>query len=164
MRFTYILPALLTVLIFSACDKDDKDCWDKGKCDFCDDKDWDFLGEKDNDKSTDWDDDKNADWDDKDTYNNSEDDLIGNDDDKHCGNEIEEIVVEPLVLDESCGCYVEGIIKYVEDDETIAMVKYHDSECEGKATKILCYDGDCEHKKAECCTFYQECGDEGWTK
>lgn len=144
MKLQYLGFALMVVLFASSCNKEDKDCWDKKECAFCDEKDFPFKG-----KSDAYEDDK------KDTGKNE-----GKDDgqeEKGCEHDIKEIIVEALVMDESCGCYVDGMVKYTKDNQTIALIKYHNPECTGEAIKVLCHDGDCESKKASCCTFIQEC-------
>jgi len=66
-------------------------------------------------------------------------------------------VLKPLVIDESCGCIVEGYVKYLKDGQTVALVDYGSGECDKWATINNCVDGKCEHKEASCCKFEQVC-------
>ncbi|NQY11866.1 MAG: hypothetical protein HRT71_20415 [Flavobacteriales bacterium] len=70
---------------------------------------------------------------------------------------VTQYIVKPLVVDESCGCIVQGFVKYVKDGKTVALVDYGDGTCDGWATKNICVDGNCEHKKASCCKFEVTC-------
>ena len=71
-----------------------------------------------------------------------------------------EYVVEELVIDESCGCIVEGMLKYVEiaNNRTASLIKFASKDCEGYGYKILCKDGKCEHKfGASTCLLELDC-------
>lgn len=144
MRLPLLSLFLLLGLIFTACEKMDNDkCHEKQTCDYCDDKDWDDKdhqdGDDDNDKG---DTDKASDK--------------AENDQKSTDEAWEKTIVEPLVLNEDCGCYTAGIIKYVSGDDVV-LVKYDNKDCDGKAYKIYCDDGDCESEKAKCCVFNQKC-------
>lgn len=134
---------LLFGVLFTACDKGDDDhCYKKKTCDYCEDKDHDWDVEKENDQS-----DKGG--------SDKANDPAGDDQMQSCGA-WEKIVVEPLELNDACGCYTGGMIKYVKGDEVV-LVKYDNDACDGKSYKIYCDEGDCESDKAKCCVFYQKC-------
>ena len=176
MSISKFLSLLLIAIITVSCGKFDKDCEKDAKCTFCEDTKFERKGKaigwlKDKIKEDDvwedkdeWDED-GGDWDedDKDDFSNEWDEYDidrEHKEDGRCGNSMQQIIVEELVVDESCGCIVDGMVKYVSDGETIALIKYNDPECEGYAYKILCVDGDCESKKAKCCKFEQDCDSE----
>ena len=150
-----LLPLIAFTLFFiTSCRKEDKGCWDKKECTFCKDKSYE-KGDK-----------GKKDWNKEEAESGVKSAAEGKDKEYGekdvekggCKHEMTEIVVEPLILDESCGCYADGMVKYVKNDQTIALVKYYNEDCDGVATKILCFDGDCESKKATCCQFVQDCG------
>ncbi len=166
MSFSKLLAFILIAFISTSCGKFDKDCDKDSKCTFCEDDKFEGKG-----RAMDWLEDKledhdeddiveDGDWDDEDFSNEWDNKEIEREHDKdgRCGNSIQHIIVEELVIDESCGCIVDGMVKYVSNGETVALIKYNDFECEGYAYKIHCIDGDCESKKAKCCKFEQECG------
>ena len=70
---------------------------------------------------------------------------------------ITKYIVEPLVVSQECGCIVSGMVKYVKNDKTMALVKYGDGKCDNYAIKILCFDGNCDSKKAKVCKFTMKC-------
>ncbi|MCP4438873.1 MAG: hypothetical protein GY810_08000 [Aureispira sp.] len=70
------------------------------------------------------------------------------------------IVVEPIQKSADCDCIVGGLIKYVENGKTTALVNYGDGTCDNLATKTSCYDGDCEHAKATVHEFEMDCNKE----
>jgi hypothetical protein len=78
-------------------------------------------------------------------------------DSSELASNIEKIVVEPLVIDQSCGCVVSGLVKYLENGKTVALINYGKGECDTWATKQICFDGKCDHKKAKCCKFELDC-------
>ncbi len=63
-------------------------------------------------------------------------------------------MVKPLVVSADCNCIVEGVVKYVENGKTVAMVYYGDGECGESAKKVFCVDGNCDSKKVTVCYFY----------
>lgn len=65
--------------------------------------------------------------------------------------------VEPIVVDPTCNCIVSGLVKYVENGLTVAMVDYGKGECDAWAVKKLCVDGKCEGELVSCCKFEQVC-------
>lgn len=151
-----IRSTFLTVLIaftLISCEKFDKDCNKDLECSFCLEKD--FPGKKGEKDKGDIDaaaGDKVKDNHQQGTYGEHNGGCS-----KDSKSEIKEIIVEPILYDEECGCATSGLIKYVKDNKTIALVKYTEDGCKGIATKILCHDGDCQSKKAKCCTFEQDC-------
>jgi len=72
---------------------------------------------------------------------------------------LEKYIVKPLVVDESCGCVVSGLIKYVKDNKTVALIDYGKGECDEWAVKTLYdEDGNCNGKsKNSYCKFKIEC-------
>ncbi|MDC1221435.1 hypothetical protein N8Z47_02060 [Salibacteraceae bacterium] len=169
MSLSKLLSLVLIVFISFSCGKLDKDCDKDNKCTFCEDEKFEGKGRAMGwlkDKLEDHDDDdfeRDGDWDgDEDFSNEWDENEIEREHNKdgRCGNSMQQIIVEELVIDESCGCIVDGMVKYVKNGETIALIKYNDPECEGYAFKILCDDGDCEGKEAKCCKFEQDCDSE----
>jgi hypothetical protein len=149
----FILTSLILSLAFMSCGKFDKDCDKDLSCSFCMDKDFPV---KDNvADNSDFDKGQESDLKGKDFDNKEKGEHKGCDKDKK--SVMEEIVVEPIYYDESCGCATSGLVKYVKDNKTIALVKYDDPECTGYGIKIQCYNGDCESSKAKCCKFEQDC-------
>jgi hypothetical protein len=171
MSISKLLSFLFIILISASCGKFDKGCKKDNKCTFCEDEKFEgkglFMGwindKLDDEKEDDRDEDGDWDKDDKDDFSNEWDDKEidrEHKEDGRCGNSIQQVIVEELIIDESCGCIVDGMIKYIQDGETVALVKYNDTDCEGIGYKIHCVDGDCESKKAKCCIFEQECDQE----
>lgn len=77
------------------------------------------------------------------------------------GAKYTEYVVEPLYISEDCGCIEKGYLKYVskEDGKTAALVKFvaGKESCESWIVKTICYDGDCDSKKAVTCKAKMDC-------
>jgi len=66
--------------------------------------------------------------------------------------------VTEIVVDPDCDCIVEGLVKYVRNGKTVALINYGKGECDTWAVKVLCVDGKCDHQDATCCKFEQACG------
>ena len=67
----------------------------------------------------------------------------------------------PLRIDESCGCIVEGVIRYTKGGELWAYVDYGNGDCDPTVIVRDCSGGDCDHHKksgSQCCQFLQYCG------
>ena len=71
---------------------------------------------------------------------------------------VEEIVVRELKTDPSCGCIVEGEVKYVKEGRTILMLDYGCGECDAWVVRTTCPNGKCKSKSADCCKFMLDCG------
>lgn len=158
---------VLIVFISISCGKLYTDCDKDNKCTFCEDEKFEGKGREMGwlkDKLEDHDDgDYERDWDGNEDFSNEwEEKEIEreHDNDGRCVNSMQQIIVEELVIDESCGCIVDGMVKYVKNGETIALIKFNDTDCEGFAYKIICDDGDCEGKESKCCKFEQDCDSE----
>lgn len=52
-------------------------------------------------------------------------------------------IYDPIIIDEECNCIVAGKVKYLLNCETKALVHYGSGECDNKAFKISCIDGNC---------------------
>lgn len=75
--------------------------------------------------------------------------------------ELTQYIVEPITVDPTCECIVDGMVKYTRNGITVALVKYEIADCDKPvAYKVICVNGDCEDKDATCCTFEQVCGNE----
>lgn len=72
-------------------------------------------------------------------------------------SDVEVYILEPLVVSDECGCIVKGMVKYLKNGETAAMVSYGNGECDYIAEKILCVNGDCDDKNAVKCMFTLKC-------
>ncbi|UTW67738.1 hypothetical protein KFE94_06400 [bacterium SCSIO 12643] len=72
-------------------------------------------------------------------------------------SDVEVYILEPLVVSDECGCIVKGMVKYLKNGETAAMVSYGNGECDDIAEKILCVNGDCDDKNAVKCMFTLKC-------
>ena len=68
---------------------------------------------------------------------------------------VEIYIIDPLVVSEECNCIVKGIVKYVENGKTAAMVYYGDGKCGNSVKKVFCVNGDCKSKNIEVCYFDQ---------
>ena len=68
-----------------------------------------------------------------------------------------EYIVKPIVVSPDCNCIVQGFLKYVKNNKTVALIDYGNGECDEWAVKINCVDGDCEHKMATKCKFEIDC-------
>ena len=68
-----------------------------------------------------------------------------------------EYIVKPIVVSPDCNCIVQGFLKYVKNNKTVALIDYGNGECDDWAVKINCVDGDCYDKLATKCKFQIEC-------
>ena len=133
MRLLLMLAALMTFSVscerFEIFDKDDCGCYEEHWEDECFEDEWDdcdcYEGEWEEEEE--WDgcgcDDDEKDWDkedwDKDFW----------DKDKY---EYEKVVLEELEYGK-CECPVSGVIEYLKEDVTVAIVDYGDGECDNVA-------------------------------
>lgn len=72
-------------------------------------------------------------------------------------SDVEVYIVEPMVISNECGCVVSGLVKYLKNGQTVALVSYGKGECDNLAEKILCVNGDCDDKNAVKCMFTLKC-------
>ncbi len=70
----------------------------------------------------------------------------------------EKYIAEPIVEEESCGCIVSGVVKYVsKKSQTVLLVYYGKGECDKLAYLVSCEDGDCKGKETKKCQFELDC-------
>jgi len=70
---------------------------------------------------------------------------------------VQVFILEPLELDADCGCVKSGYVKYLKNSVTVALVKYDDGDCQGKAYRTNCVNGDCYHESATTCVIDISC-------
>lgn len=67
--------------------------------------------------------------------------------------------VEPLVIAESCNCIVSGMLKFVDIDseETAAIIKFGEGDCDDIAYKTTYYRDGCSGEKSVVCKLQLDC-------
>lgn len=74
-------------------------------------------------------------------------------------DDVQVLIVEPLIENEECGCIESGLVKYLKNKKTIALVKYAAIDCNGIAYRTNCVNGDCENELASSCQLELICQD-----